>query len=202
MFLEESTVGRDVLRLAFSSLLCKIATLLHDIMKEEATINSAMCYQTVKVGILTWSQAYVYLLDISHLCSDGRVSARFLGVSADVPAVAWASGGSGLFRAERHSVYEGDSAIPGECCLGTGACFSSVWRFLLRDYACKECITLARVCQTYNRETRLLAGTAAAMLISVAPDGESAASSASSLLQLSSTGERLLYSRVLRSTCH
>lgn len=45
-------MGRDILRLVFSSLLCKIATLFPDIMKEEATRNGAMCYQTVKVSML------------------------------------------------------------------------------------------------------------------------------------------------------
>lgn len=53
MFLEESTVGREVLRLVFSFLLCKIAALLRDIMKEEAAGNGAVCYQTVKVSALS-----------------------------------------------------------------------------------------------------------------------------------------------------
>lgn len=47
------------------------------------------------------------------------------------------------------------------------------------------------VCQVCNRDTRLLAGTAVAMLISVAPDNESGTSAASSLLQITNTGEYL-----------
>ncbi|KAF5901036.1 thyroid adenoma-associated protein isoform X1, partial [Clarias magur] len=44
--------------------------------------------------------------------------------------------------------------------------------------------------QGCNRDTRLLAGTAAAMLISVAPDHESGTSAASSLLQITNTTEQ------------
>lgn len=50
------------------------------------------------------------------------------------------------------------------------------------------------VCQFCNRDTRLLAGTAVAMLISVAPDSKSGTSSVASLLQVTSMGKHLCIS--------
>lgn len=67
MFLEESTMGREGLRLMFSSLLCKITTLFPDIMNEDSTRNGALCYQTVKVSIL--KPGLKFPSEISILCS-------------------------------------------------------------------------------------------------------------------------------------
>ncbi|XP_060763342.1 tRNA (32-2'-O)-methyltransferase regulator THADA isoform X2 [Neoarius graeffei] len=145
MFLEESTMGRDILRRVFSSLLCKITTLFPDIMKEEAaaTRNSAMCYQTVKV-----------CLQMFQLLPEQVV-----------PLV---------FSEQKDKLH-----------------MREILGFLMN-------IILGDVC---NRDTRLLAGTAVAMLISVAPDSESGTSSALSLLWVTSTEQCSLTVGQLQVEC-
>ncbi|XP_058231705.1 thyroid adenoma-associated protein homolog isoform X2 [Hemibagrus wyckioides] len=143
MFLEESTMGREGLRLAFSSLLCKITTLLPDIMEDEASRNGAMCYQAVKV-----------CLQMFQLLPEQVV-----------PLV---------FSDQEDKPY-----------------MREILGFLMN-------IILGEVC---NRDTRLLAGTAVAMLISVAPDSESGTSSASSLLQVTGTEQCSLTLGQLQVDC-
>ncbi|XP_026787175.3 thyroid adenoma-associated protein homolog isoform X1 [Pangasianodon hypophthalmus] len=128
MFLEESMMGREGLRLVFPSLLCKITTLLPDIMKEEATRNGALCYQTVKL-----------CLQMFQLLPEQVV-----------PLV---------FSEQKDKLH-----------------MREILGFLMN-------IIVGEIC---NRDTRLLAGTAMAMLISIAPDSESGNSSALSLLQVTS----------------
>lgn len=53
MFLEDSTVGREVLKEECTTLLSKVADLIPVIMSDEAARNELLCYQTVKVK--TWS---------------------------------------------------------------------------------------------------------------------------------------------------
>ncbi|XP_035385990.1 thyroid adenoma-associated protein homolog isoform X1 [Electrophorus electricus] len=127
MFLEDSEAGREVLRQTCTSLLHKLSGLLPVIMKEEASRNGALCYQTVKVCL----QVFQLLPEqVSQL------------------------------------VFEGEGDVPMRRILG----------FLMN-------IILGEIS---SRDTRLLAGTAVAMLISTATDSESGSSSSWSLLQVTS----------------
>ncbi|KAK3538827.1 hypothetical protein QTP86_015956 [Hemibagrus guttatus] len=143
MFLEESAMGREGLRIAFSSLLRKITTLLPDIMKDEASRNRAICYQAVKV-----------CLQMFQLLPEQVVTL--------------------VFSDQKDKPY-----------------MKEILGFLMN-------IVLGEVC---NRDTRLLAGTAVAMLISVAPDSESGTSSAFSLLQVTSTEQCSLTVGQLQVDC-
>ncbi|XP_047675030.1 thyroid adenoma-associated protein homolog isoform X1 [Tachysurus fulvidraco] len=142
MFLEESTMGREGLRLMFSSLLCKITIMLPDIMKEEAR-DGALCYQAVKV-----------CLQVFQLLPEQVV-----------PLV---------FSDQKDNLH-----------------MREILGFLMN-------IILGEVC---NRDTRLLAGTAVAMLISVAPDTKSGTTSASSLLQVTCTEQCRLTVGQLQVDC-
>jgi len=51
MFLEDSTMGRAVLKTECSTLLGKVAELIPVVMSEEEARNEPLCYQTVKVKI-------------------------------------------------------------------------------------------------------------------------------------------------------
>lgn len=121
MFLEESTMGREGLRLMFSSLLCKITITLPDIMKEEAR-DGAMCYQAVKVSIPKPAIVFIFG-QFGFMQRQLCIFGCFPGVSASVPAASRASGASGLFGSERQPSYEGDSGIPYEYYLRRGECF-------------------------------------------------------------------------------
>ncbi|KAI5613059.1 thyroid adenoma-associated protein-like isoform X3, partial [Silurus asotus] len=143
MFLEESTMGRESLRLMFSSLMCKITTLFPDIMKDEASRNGSMCYHTVKV-----------CLQVFQLLPEQVVPLVFLE-QKDKPYV--------------------------------NEILGSLMNIISGEIS--------------NRETRLLAGTAVAMLISAAPDTESGASAAMNLLQVTSTEQRILTVGQLQVDC-
>ncbi|KAK7164223.1 hypothetical protein R3I94_002828 [Phoxinus phoxinus] len=129
MFLEDSTMGRAVLKTECTTLLSKVAELIPVVMSEEEAKNGPLCYQTVKV-----------CLQVFQL----------------------------LPRQVALLVYSKDSV---------NKSVREVLEFLMS-------IILGEVS---SRDSRLLAGTAVAMLLGTLSDSQCAGSAAWSLLQITDT---------------
>ncbi|XP_039515699.1 thyroid adenoma-associated protein homolog isoform X2 [Pimephales promelas] len=129
MFLEDSTMGRAVLKTECSTLLGKVAELIPVVMSEEEARNEPLCYQTVKV-----------CLQVFQL----------------------------LPRQVALLVYSKDSV---------NMSVREILEFLMS-------IILGEVS---SRDSRLLAGTAVAMLLGTLSDSQCAGSAAWSLLQITNT---------------
>lgn len=120
----------------------------------------------------------------------------FAGVFADFPAVAQRGGSSGVGRAAREPDGAGHPAGSHGYYTGPGL----MKRPFTITYSALLCLlplqlSVCAVLQCYNRDTRLLAGTAVAMLINTAPESRAAEAAAWSLLQVSSTGGLLCRTR-------
>ncbi|XP_043096293.1 thyroid adenoma-associated protein homolog isoform X2 [Puntigrus tetrazona] len=144
MFLEHSTMGREVLISECSTLLSKVAELIPVVMSDEANRNGPLCYQTVKVCL----QVFQLL--------PGQVSLM---------------------------VYSKESA-----------------NMSLRDIL--EFLMSVILGEVSSRDTRLLAGTAVAMLLMTVTDSQCAESAAWSLLQITNTGPWRLTVGELQVNCH
>ncbi|XP_056313525.1 thyroid adenoma-associated protein homolog [Danio aesculapii] len=143
MFLEDSTMGREVLKSECTTLLGKIAELIPVVMSDEAARNGPLCYHMVKVCL----QVFQLL--------PGQVALL---------------------------VYSKDSV---------NMTMKGILDFLMR-------IVLGEVS---SRDTRLLAGTAVAMLLTTATDSQCAGSAAWSLLQITKTEPWLLTVGELQVNC-
>lgn len=90
MFLEDSTVGREVLRQAFPSLLHKVDQAFSSIMEQEVLRNGDACYNAVKVGQVVCDTSIMFGVANKRTCMDEahHLNPALPGVSADVPAVA------------------------------------------------------------------------------------------------------------------
>ncbi|XP_013770425.1 thyroid adenoma-associated protein homolog isoform X2 [Pundamilia nyererei] len=142
MFLEDSTVGREVWRESYMSMLNKVSELLPVALQQESLRDGPLCYITVKV-----------CLQIFQL------------LSSEVAPLVWDE----EQRAPVQKILQTLMAIIlGQCC---------------------------------NRDTRLLAGTAVAMLINTASENGAGGAAAWSLLQVSHLEPWLLAVGVLRVQC-
>uniref|UniRef100_A0A3Q4H4T6 Si:ch211-225b11.4 n=1 Tax=Neolamprologus brichardi TaxID=32507 RepID=A0A3Q4H4T6_NEOBR len=142
MFLEDSTVGREVWRESYMSMLNKVSELLPVALQQESLRDGPLCYITVKV-----------CLQIFQL------------LSSEVAPLVWDE----EQRAPVQKILQTLMAIIlGQCC---------------------------------NRDTRLLAGTAMAMLINTASENGAGGAAAWSLLQVSHLEPWLLAVGVLRVQC-
>ncbi|KAM3611107.1 uncharacterized protein V6R79_013523 [Siganus canaliculatus] len=127
MFLEDSTVGREVWRGSYISLLDKVSELFLFVLEQESVRDGPLCYVAVKV-----------CLQIFQL------------LSREVAPLVWD---------KEHG----------------GATVQTILQSLMN-------IILGQCC---SRDTRLLAGTAVAMLVNTAPESRAGAAAAWSLLHIS-----------------
>ncbi|XP_067262845.1 tRNA (32-2'-O)-methyltransferase regulator THADA isoform X2 [Chanodichthys erythropterus] len=144
MFLEDSTMGREVLKTECTTLLSKVAELIPVVMADEEARNGPLCYQTVKVCL----QVFQLL--------PGQVALL---------------------------VYSKDSV---------NMSVRKILEFLMN-------IILG---EASSRDTRLLAGTAVAMLLTTPSDSQCAESAAWSLLQINNTEPWRLTVGELQVDCH
>ncbi|XP_051979593.1 thyroid adenoma-associated protein homolog [Xyrauchen texanus] len=143
MFLEDSNVGREVLKAECTTLLRKVAELIPIVMLDEAARNGPLCYQMVKVCLQVFQLLHGQVAPLVYSKESVNMSVR------------------------------------------------DILEFLMS-------IILGEVS---NRETRLLAGTAVAMLINTATDSQCAESAAWSLLQITNTEPWRLTAGELRVDC-
>ncbi|XP_067295364.1 tRNA (32-2'-O)-methyltransferase regulator THADA isoform X2 [Pseudorasbora parva] len=144
MFLEDNTMGREVLKTECTTLLSKVAELIPVVMPDEEARNGPLCYQTVKVCL----QVFQLL--------PGQVALL---------------------------VYSKDSV---------NMSVREILEFLMS-------IILGQVS---SRDTRLLAGTAVAMMLNTPSDSQCAVSAAWSLLQITNTEPWRLTVGELQVDCH
>ncbi|XP_044051427.1 thyroid adenoma-associated protein homolog isoform X2 [Siniperca chuatsi] len=144
MFLEDSTVGREVWRESYLSLLMKVSELFPVVLKQESLRDGPLCYIAVKV-----------CLQIFQL------------LSSEVAPLVWD---------KEHG----------------GPTVQTILQALM-DIILGQC---------YNRDTRLLAGTAVAMLINTAPESRAGEAAAWSLLQVSHLEPWLLTVGALQVQCN
>ncbi|XP_026199632.1 thyroid adenoma-associated protein homolog isoform X2 [Anabas testudineus] len=144
MFLEDSSVGREVWRESHMSWLNKVSELFPVILQQESLRDGPLCYSAVKV-----------CLQIFQL------------LSKEVAPLVW----------------DKEQAAP------------AVQKILqaLMDIILGQCL---------NRDTRLLAGTALAMLINTASESRAGGAAAWSLLQVSQLEPWLLTVGALQAHCH
>ncbi|KAM7018971.1 tRNA (32-2'-O)-methyltransferase regulator THADA [Tautogolabrus adspersus] len=143
MFLEDSTVGREVWRESHLSLLSKVSQLFPAVLQQESLRDGPLCYIAVKM-----------CLQIFQLLS-GEVAPLVWDKNHVSPAV--------------HTILQAlMDVILGQCC---------------------------------NRDTRLLAGAAVAMLINTAPESRAGEAAAWSLLQVSYSESWLLTVGALQVQC-
>ncbi|XP_070821592.1 uncharacterized protein [Chaetodon trifascialis] len=143
MFLEDSTVGREVWRESHLSLLNKVSKLFPVVLQHKPLRDGPLCYTAVKV-----------CLQIFQL------------LSSEVAPLVW-------------DKEHGDPAV----------------QMILQALVD---ILLGKCC---NRDTRLLAGTAVAMLINTAPESRAGEAAAWSLLQVSHSEPWLLTVGALQVQC-
>ncbi|XP_059193716.1 thyroid adenoma-associated protein homolog [Centropristis striata] len=143
VFLEDSTVGREVWRESFLSLLNKVSEVFQVVLEQESLRDGPLCYIAVKV-----------CLQIFQL------------LSSEVAPVVWDREQRG--QTVQKILQALMDIILGECC---------------------------------NRDTRLLAGTAVAMLINTAPESRAGEAAAWSLLQVSHSEPWLLTVGALQVQC-
>ncbi|XP_041793146.1 thyroid adenoma-associated protein homolog isoform X2 [Chelmon rostratus] len=143
MFLEDSSVGREVWRESHLSLLNKVSELFPVVLQQESLRDGPLCYIAVKV-----------CLQIFQL------------LSSEVAPLVWD---------KEHR----------------GAAVQTILQALMD-------IILGQCC---NRDTRLLAGTAVAMLINTAPESRAGEAAAWSLLQVSHSEPWLLTVGALQVQC-
>ncbi|XP_056119769.1 thyroid adenoma-associated protein homolog isoform X2 [Rhinichthys klamathensis goyatoka] len=129
MFLEDSTMGRAVLKTECTTLLGKVAELIPVVMSEEEARNEPLCYQTVKVCLQVFQLLPRQVALLVHSKDSVNMSVR------------------------------------------------EILEFLMS-------IILGEVS---SRDSRLLAGTAVAMLLGTLSDSQCAGSAAWSLLQITNT---------------
>ncbi|XP_029018026.1 thyroid adenoma-associated protein homolog isoform X2 [Betta splendens] len=143
MFLEDSTVGREVWRQSHLAWLNKVSELFSAVLQQESLRDGPLCYITVKMCLQT-----------------------FQLLSGDVAPLVW----------------DPERGVP------------AVQRILqaLMDIILGQCV---------NRDTRLLAGTAVAMLIGTASDSGAGGAAAWSLLQVSRSEPWLLAVGALQAQC-
>ncbi|XP_019956479.2 tRNA (32-2'-O)-methyltransferase regulator THADA [Paralichthys olivaceus] len=140
MFLEDSSVGREVWRESYLSLLNKVSELFPVVLQQESLRDGPLCYTAVKL-----------CLQIFQL------------LSSEVAPLVWEKTHS---SSAVHTILQAlMDIILGQCC---------------------------------NRDTRLLAGTAVAMLINTAPESRAGGAAAWSLLQVSDSEPWLLTVGVLQ----
>ncbi|KAM3867515.1 tRNA (32-2'-O)-methyltransferase regulator THADA [Diretmus argenteus] len=143
MFLEDSTIGREVWRVTFPPLLNKVAELFPVVLHQEGLRNGPLCYIAVKVCLQ-----------------------MFQLLPGEVVPLVWV---------KEH----GSPAV------------QSILQALM-DIVLAQCS---------NRDSRLLAGTAVAMLINTAPESRSGGAAARSLLQVSHSEPWLLTVGGLQVQC-
>ncbi|XP_030000291.1 thyroid adenoma-associated protein homolog [Sphaeramia orbicularis] len=150
MFLEDSSVGREVWRESYLSLLDKVAELFPIVLQQDSLRDGPLCYITVKV-----------CLQIFQL------------LSTEVSSVVWEKKDGS--RAAQNILQALMDIVLGQCC---------------------------------NRDARLLAGTAVAMLLNTASEHRAGAAGAGAgaaaawnLLQVSHSGSWLLAVGVLQVQC-
>ncbi|XP_041856056.1 thyroid adenoma-associated protein homolog isoform X2 [Melanotaenia boesemani] len=143
MFLEDSTVGREVWRQSYMSMLSKVCELFPAVLQQEFHRDGPLCYVTVKV-----------CLQIFQL------------LSSEVAPLVWEENHRG--QAVQTILQALMDIILGQCC---------------------------------NRDTRLLAGTAVAMLINTASESKAGGAAAWSLLQVFHTEPWLLTVGALQVKC-
>ncbi|XP_056233315.1 thyroid adenoma-associated protein homolog [Seriola aureovittata] len=143
MFLEDSTVGREVWRESYLSLLNKVSELFPVVLQQESLRDGPLCYTAVKVCLQTFqllsSEVAPLVWDEEHRSPTVQ---KILQALMDI--------------------------ILGQCC---------------------------------NRDTRLLAGTAVAMLINTASESRAGGAAAWSLLQVSALEPLLLTVGALQVQC-
>ncbi|XP_020513692.2 tRNA (32-2'-O)-methyltransferase regulator THADA [Labrus bergylta] len=143
MFLEDSTVGREVCRESHLSLLSKVSQLFPAALQQESLRDGPLCYIAVKMCLqifqLLSREVAPLVWDKNHVSPDVQ---KILQALMDI--------------------------VLGQCC---------------------------------NRDTRLLAGTAVAMLINTAPESSAGEAAAWSLLQLSYSESWLLTVGALQVQC-
>ncbi|XP_074526959.1 tRNA (32-2'-O)-methyltransferase regulator THADA isoform X2 [Halichoeres trimaculatus] len=143
MFLEDSTVGREVWKESHMSFLNKVSELVVAVLQQESLRDGPLCYTAVKV-----------CLQIFQL------------LSSEVAPLVW----------EKKDV-----------CPAVQDILQALMDIILG--------------QCSNRDTRLLAGTAVAMLINSAPESQAGAAAAWSLLQVSHSKPWLLAVGALQVQC-
>lgn len=99
MFLEDSTVGREVCRESHTSLLNRMSELFPVVLQQESLRDGPLCYITVKVDVeqrASWICCMVFVTDLRTAISPG--------VFADISAVVHWGGSSGVGeRSQQHS---------------------------------------------------------------------------------------------------
>ncbi|XP_068995115.1 tRNA (32-2'-O)-methyltransferase regulator THADA [Embiotoca jacksoni] len=144
MFLEDSTVGREVWRESYMSFLSKVSDLFPVVLQQESLRDGPVCYISVKV-----------CLQVFQL------------LSGEVAPLVWDNNHRG--PTVQRILQALMNIILGQCC---------------------------------NRETRLLAGTAVAMLINTASESGAGGAAAWSLLQVSRSEPWLLTVGALQVQCN